>query len=149
MLAENQRLERELCQLQQAKESSHATMQGLVSWHDIAFCCDSLLQFRCLLGLFSMLTLHRLGVMGSLFVYLFKGENQRLERELCQLQQAKESSHATMQGLVSWHDIQPPGPFQHADAASTGSHGLSLCLSLQGLTGTPLVPHQYLNEPSC
>ncbi|KAJ5244737.1 hypothetical protein N7489_004833 [Penicillium chrysogenum] len=45
-------------------------------------------------------------------------ENQRLERELCQLQQAKESSHATMQGLVSWHDIQPVLHQTHGELVS-------------------------------
>ncbi|KAJ5869325.1 hypothetical protein N7455_004266 [Penicillium solitum] len=46
------------------------------------------------------------------------GENQRLERELCQLQQAQESSHATMQGLVSWHDIQPVLHQTHGELVS-------------------------------
>ncbi|CAG8184034.1 unnamed protein product [Penicillium nalgiovense] len=45
-------------------------------------------------------------------------ENQRLERELCQLQQAQESSHATMQGLVSWHDIQPVLHQTHGELVS-------------------------------
>ncbi|CAG8098713.1 unnamed protein product [Penicillium nalgiovense] len=45
-------------------------------------------------------------------------ENQRLERELCQLQQAQESSHATMQGLVSWHDIQPALHQTHGELVS-------------------------------
>jgi chromosome segregation ATPase len=46
------------------------------------------------------------------------GENQNLEKELRQLQQAQESSHATMQGLVSWHDIQPVLHQTHGELVS-------------------------------
>jgi hypothetical protein len=34
-------------------------------------------------------------------------ENQKLERELCQIQQQQELMNATMQDQVLWHDIQP------------------------------------------
>ncbi|CAG8091634.1 unnamed protein product [Penicillium salamii] len=34
-------------------------------------------------------------------------EKQRLERELCQIQQQQESVNATLQDHISWHDIQP------------------------------------------
>jgi hypothetical protein len=33
-------------------------------------------------------------------------ENERLQRELCQLQQQVESTNATMQDQVSWNDVQ-------------------------------------------
>ncbi|CAG8109793.1 unnamed protein product [Penicillium nalgiovense] len=46
------------------------------------------------------------------------GENRRLERDLCQLQQAQETSHATMQGLASWHDIQPVLHQTHGELVS-------------------------------
>ncbi|OQE07632.1 hypothetical protein PENFLA_c157G01255, partial [Penicillium flavigenum] len=45
-------------------------------------------------------------------------ESQRLEKELLQLQQGQESSHATMQGLVSWHDIQPVLHQTHGELVS-------------------------------
>jgi chromosome segregation ATPase len=45
-------------------------------------------------------------------------ESQRLEKELYQLQQTQESSHATMQGLVSWHDIHPVLHQTHGELVS-------------------------------
>lgn len=45
-------------------------------------------------------------------------ENQRLERELCQLQQEQESAKATMQDQVSWHDIQPVLHQTHGELVS-------------------------------
>ncbi|CAG7997562.1 unnamed protein product [Penicillium nalgiovense] len=45
-------------------------------------------------------------------------ENQRLVKELCQIQQQQESVKATMQDQVSWHDIQPVLHQAHGDLVS-------------------------------
>lgn len=45
-------------------------------------------------------------------------ENQRLERELCQIQQQQESVNATMQDQISWHDIQPVLHQAHGELTS-------------------------------
>jgi hypothetical protein len=45
-------------------------------------------------------------------------ENQRLKRELCQIQQQQESMNATMQDQVSWHDIQPVLHQAHGELTS-------------------------------
>lgn len=45
-------------------------------------------------------------------------ENQRLVKELCQIQQQQESVKAAMQGQVSWHDIQPVLHQAHGELVS-------------------------------
>jgi small-conductance mechanosensitive channel len=45
-------------------------------------------------------------------------EKQRLERELCQIQQQQESVNATMQDQISWHDIQPVLHQAHGELTS-------------------------------
>ena len=45
-------------------------------------------------------------------------ENERLQRELCQLQQQQESTNATMQDQVSWNDIQLVLHQTHGDLVS-------------------------------
>lgn len=47
-------------------------------------------------------------------------ENQRLEKELCQIQQQQqqESVNATMQDQISWHDIQPVLQQAHGELTS-------------------------------
>ncbi|OGE47316.1 hypothetical protein PENARI_c050G08103 [Penicillium arizonense] len=45
-------------------------------------------------------------------------ENQRLERELCQIKQQQESFDATMQDQVSWNDIQPVLHQTHCELVS-------------------------------
>ena len=45
-------------------------------------------------------------------------ENERLHRELCQLQQQVESTNATMQDQVSWNDIQPVLHQTHGELVS-------------------------------
>ena len=45
-------------------------------------------------------------------------ENQRLVKELCQIQQQQASVKATMQDQVSWHDIQPVLHQAHGDLVS-------------------------------
>ncbi|CAG8662589.1 unnamed protein product, partial [Penicillium salamii] len=45
-------------------------------------------------------------------------EKQRLEKELCQIQEQQESVNATMQDQISWHDIQPVLHQAHGELTS-------------------------------
>jgi small-conductance mechanosensitive channel len=48
-------------------------------------------------------------------------ENQRLERELCQIQQQQESVNVTMQDQLSWNDIQPVLHQAHGELTSAAT----------------------------
>ncbi|KAJ5040748.1 hypothetical protein NUH16_003354 [Penicillium rubens] len=45
-------------------------------------------------------------------------ENERLVKELCQIQQQQESANAAMEDQVSWHDIQPVLHQAHGELVS-------------------------------
>ncbi|KAJ5033184.1 hypothetical protein NUH16_003100 [Penicillium rubens] len=67
-------------------------------------------------------------------------ENQRLVKELCQIQQQQASVKATMQDQVSWHDIQPVLHQAHGELVSATTRFWDTIDAIQNRRLVPYFP---------
>jgi hypothetical protein len=76
-------------------------------------------------------------------------EKQRLERELCQIQEQQESVNATMQDQISWHDIQPVLHQAHGELISATTRFWNTIESLHNYTVASYLPGSGVIHGTC